>query len=93
MALVIGVGEGGSFYVDETKCTVESMRDEQHFKIRVFHPFFENLFEITDKIQVEILPEVLVSAGPVRPGLASLAIDAPRHMTILRERLYVGSRG
>lgn len=74
--------------MDKIQCIVEDMRDEQHFRIRVLTSFFEEIYDVTDKKQVEILPEVMVSAGPVRPGLASLAIEAPRHKTILREKLF-----
>lgn len=89
MALVIGVPEGGAFYVGDTRCEIVDMRDEHHFRVRVVEPFMNREFEVTDKSQVEILPDVWVSAGDVRSGLASLAIEAPRSVKILREKLYV----
>lgn len=89
MPLVIGVPDGGSFRVGNTQCTVEELRDEQHFKVVVHTEFFTKVFEISAMARVEILPDVFVSAGKDKwPGLASLAIDAPKNVTILREKLW-----
>lgn len=89
MALVIGVREGGTFRVGDVRCTVEELRDEQHFKIKVHEEFFTKVYEVTSMSQVEIMPKVFVSAGKDKwPGMASLSIEAPKHITILRERLY-----
>jgi hypothetical protein len=94
--LIIGVFEGGSFYVDDLKCTVTKIVDEVEFHLLVDTPAMTQEFVITDRRMTPILTNPLVLVGAGSRGsktTARVMIKAPRKVTILREKLYKKSHG
>lgn len=89
MALILGMKEGRSFFVGDTKVTVEEVVHQQRFKVRV-HGAMDKLLEVDVKQRVEILTDVFVSAGKPHQNrdLVQVAIEAPRHVKVLRDVLY-----
>jgi hypothetical protein len=81
MALIIGVPMGKDFYVGETRIEVIDITDELNYRLRVG----SQEFDISDDCSVEVLPEVLISAGK-RGGsdIARIAIQAPKRIPIRR---------
>lgn len=90
MALVLTMRKNSSFYVADQKVTVTDILSEDHVVLKTDGA----VFDVTDERSVEVLPDVFVSVG-VRGQLdmARIAIEAPRHLTILREDKYGASKG
>lgn len=94
MALVFELypDEGyNDFYVEDVRVTLESIRHEFNFKLKVHKPNIHTLHEITDMRAEEILPGVRVSAGTgadiSRHGV-KVAIEAPRRIRVDRGSVY-----
>jgi hypothetical protein len=49
-------------------------------------------FYVTGSMAVEILPGVRVSAGIAKGAMASVAIEAPQYMNIVRGKVYERTR-
>ena len=96
MALVLGVREGESVFIDDRKITLQKILTPVRYKVLVEggpHQF-DAIYEITAKERVEILPDVYLSAGvDASMDHAKLAFDAPRNRVILRQRLYEQKQG
>jgi hypothetical protein len=87
MPLVLSLREGQDFYVAEDQFVVDEIRDETDFTIR--HAKTKQLFDVTDAHAVEILPDVLVSAGDNAPSsMVRVTIDAPEQILVLRGDKY-----
>lgn len=90
MALIIGVAEGGDFFVGDTRVVVSDIEDDLHYKCTVMEKDGESkTYQISDEEATEIIPTVMVSAGKRgKVDLARIAISAPRQLRILRGNLY-----
>jgi len=89
MALVISVKEGEKFYIQDTPVEVSRILDPLKFKVTVIGSTMNSVFNISDRVAVEILPGVMVSAGKNGSMLAvKVVIQAPKTIKILRAALY-----
>lgn len=86
--LTIGVREGESFYVDDTRCLVAVLHDPGRMKIDVCEPAMTRRYEINSKVKTEILPGVLVQTGRPYKGEPTVVVEAASSKVILREELY-----
>lgn len=94
MALVIFVGEGKPFYVDDTPVYVDQVINAQEAVLRVG----KDTFKIGLNRATKVLDGVMVAVGlngkgkpsPSEPGVR-LLVTAPKSIKILREKLYLGS--
>ena len=78
-------------YIEDTRVTIHKIYDARRFKVKVHGTAIDKIYEVTDKLQTEILPNVRVTAGNnVDPDkdMIKLAIEAPRRLKILRGSLY-----
>jgi len=93
MALTLGLEPGSSFYVDDTRVSVHKITHSLNFKLKVHTPAMDYIYEITDKRAVEIIPQVMVSAGnKASSEMVKVVITAPKVKKILREKLYHQSK-
>lgn len=88
MALILSLKEGQDFYVGNERFVLTEIVDENRF--RLVHDIANGPAEpkpmlITDERSREVLPDVFVSAGEMhQTNVASIVIDAPREILILR---------
>lgn len=103
MPLVLGLYEGGKFYVGSTPVELEKIREDGTLQLVVHHQNGpKSSFVVNDMEAQEIVPEVFVSMGKskkqqkygrmYRSSMARVAIEAPRNIVILREELYDSGR-
>lgn len=87
MALTLGIPEGGKFYVGDDAVTLAKIVSDEHFVLEVRG----KAFDVTGDRGVEILPDVVISAGnhPEWVREVQVVISAPRSIRILREALYL----
>ena len=91
MALVISLRRGECFFVDETPVRVTRVVSFREFILQVNDG---QRYTVTDDRMVEILPDVFVGVGHSKqPYLACLAVEAPREIAIVREKLYEPMEG
>ena len=96
MSLTLSIRKGESFRVNDTQCTVTDILGPHHFTLTVNEVpghLGPVMYKIDHKVAQEVLPQVTVCSSnrdeQDREGtLVSVCIDAPRHITVLRERLY-----
>lgn len=88
MALSLGIKMGSVFIVGGKPVEVLSIGPGQVATLKVADG---KVLKVTDKARVEAMPEVYVSLGPSRDGMAShrLAFEAPRSISIVREEALV----
>ena len=85
MALVLGLSDGDDFFVGDERVTLESVIEPVAFTLKVRG----DEFLITDRKSVEVLPDVMISAGtPGRSCVVKVVIDAPRSVPIWRGNIY-----
>lgn len=87
MSLNLVVEKGKSIYVGGVEVQVTEILASKRFKLCVKQDWADQVFEITNRMKVDIMPQVRVSAGLGTQQVAKLMIDAPRHIVILREEL------
>jgi hypothetical protein len=89
MPLVMSLKTGDDFYVEDERVIVGAIHGRMHFEVQVEKT--GSVFQVTDDEAQELFTDVFVSAGP-RPasGIARVAIEAPREITILRGDRYRG---
>ena len=88
MPLILSMKEGEDFYVGDIRVVVKTIYDQDHFLIGVEEVSYVE-YDVLDDKAVEILPDVMVSAGNrAHSGVARVAISAPLDHTILRGRKY-----
>lgn len=93
MALVLAMQEGRSIYVGDTEVVVESVQSASRVKVRVKGPL-DTLHTLTLNNRTEILPTVYLQLGTgSTPTMVKLVIEAPKHITILRDSLYEVDKG
>lgn len=88
MALVLSLRKGKKFYVGDEgalfEVTVHKIIDDSHFQLELPDG---RVVDVTDDKMVEIAPDVMVGVGTrMEEGLARVAIEAPRHINISREK-------
>jgi len=91
MALILALYDESDFYVQDTRVTVHKIYDTRRFKLKVHGSCLDKIFEITDRQQTEILPNVRVTAGNnVDPKkiMVKVSIEAPKRLKILRGKLW-----
>lgn len=97
MALVLEIGIGRGFYVDDTKVTVEQIYSPSRFQIMVHDLAMSKTMEVGNKVQTEILPDVFVQAGRDQTkgygDMCKIAITAPPDVIIARDTLYEKQNG
>jgi hypothetical protein len=79
------------FYVEDVRVTLESIRHEFNYKLKVWSPNLHTVVEVTDQRAVEILPGVRVSAGDgadIAKHAVKVAIEAPRRIRVDRGTVY-----
>jgi sRNA-binding carbon storage regulator CsrA len=89
MPLVLSLRTGQDFYVGDVQVVVGEILGKSRLKVRV--PKSGRVYEISDEEAVELRekPDVFLSAGDrATTGVARVAIDAPREVTILRGESY-----
>ena len=89
MALILTLKKGERFYVGENIIEVTAIYSDAHFSIKVDDGAE---FDVLDDKMVEVIPEVFVSVGNRHvDDLARVAVEAPRSVPILREKLKRGT--
>ena len=93
MPLVLSMKPGQDFYVGGCRMSVGTVNGRQSFDVHVDKTGVTHC--ITEDEAIEVLPDVFISSGPrLAVGIARVAIDAPREVTILRgDRYREGSDG
>lgn len=84
MALVLGLKEGESFYVDKKPVKVSKVKSANNFTLTIENEFASESFEINGESRVQILPEVYCSAGYGSMQQVRVLVEAPRHIKLLR---------
>ncbi len=88
--LTVGLVKGGAVYVNDTKITVHKITHSLSFQVKVHTPGMDRIFSVDDRKATEVMQNVMVSAGNKgSEGMVKVVINAPRHMKILREKLYL----
>lgn len=93
--LILGIPEGGAFYVGDTRIVVSKIMSEVEFKVQVEGPITQE-FVINDRKKTTVMtnPHVrLASALKGQRNTARVMITALRSVTILREGLYLENHG
>lgn len=87
MALVLVLREHQDFYVRDDQFIMREIISDVEFEIE--HVKTGTIFKINDRRGVEVLQDVVISAGAhPQKHLARVAITAPRSITILRGDRY-----
>ena len=84
MALILSLRVGEAFYCNDNRVEVADVKGPGHFVLTTK----DAGFEIFDNRSEEVLPDVRVSSG--NKGTreqASIVIEAPRDITILRDKV------
>lgn len=90
MPLTLGIKPGHSFYVGDTKVEVSEVLGPHKFKVTVYEQTMNRIFTVTDQRSTEVMPNVLLSTGlNSSPELMRVVVEAPRHIRVLREKLYL----
>lgn len=90
LVLTLGLGlKDQAFYVNDTRVELREVISGSRFKLRVIGAALDQEFWITDRNQIQILPNVKVSAGhKANPGQVKVAIEAPPQIPIKRESIW-----
>ena len=89
MPLVLSVPEGSHILVGDKKINVDRVLTCQRYQVSVEGAFI-NKYEITNRSNVEVLPDVHLSAGLGSSSVAKMVVTAPKNVLILREELADG---
>lgn len=95
MALILAAQENDSIYVGDTRVTVVEIVRPTLFKVEVDGDgMLPTVYTIRASERTEILPDVFLSAGNTgNMVMVKLVFEAHKERIILRERLYLRSRG
>lgn len=100
MALSLRFKEGERVFIGNIPVLVAEILGPQKFKVDVQHPSITQRYTVTDRIGVQILPNVVVSAGLNErvykdsgngqnpDDSVKMVFKAPRAIEILREPIY-----
>lgn len=87
MPLVLSLRQRQDFFVGDERFVIDHVYSDTHFRIR--HEATGKVFDITDTMSTEILPDVRVFAGDQEQAmLVRVAIEAPREIVVLRGERY-----
>jgi hypothetical protein len=87
VSLALSFREQEDFFVGDIRFVIEAIHSDSSFRLRRVGD--GRIFEINVSRAIEILPGVFASAGHrSQTTLARIAIDAPRHVCVLRGRKY-----
>ena len=88
MALVLGIQEGRSFYLGDIQ--VELMKIETPSRVKLMiHGSINQIVTIGPNNRTELMPSIYASLGTDSSiDQAKIALEAPRHIKILRDNLY-----
>ena len=86
MPLILSVTEGDDIFINDDRLIVEAIYGDGRCDVMLG----DQEFEIGDAKSVEVMPEVLVSAGLLanNPRYVRLVFKAPRSIMILRGEKY-----
>ena len=88
MALVLGMQEGRSFFLNDVKVEVEKIQTPTRTSL-IVHGAFLKKVTITPKNRTELIPGVYASIGTDSTvEQVKVALEAPRNIKILRDNLY-----
>jgi hypothetical protein len=79
------------FYVGDVRVSLVKVTTPTKFTLHVEMPGMNYRYEVTDRHATEIMPEVKVAAGRATDASRSvvrIVVDAPRHIRVLRGKLY-----
>ena len=83
MPLVLSLKKSQDFYVGDERFVVTAVTSQTTFTLR--HDQSGKVFKVTDAKQVEVAPQVWVSAGEKPEAMvARVSIEAPISMLIIR---------
>jgi len=91
MGLAISLYPKSDFYINDTQVTIHKIYHEKRFKLKVNSIGIDRIYEITDRNQTEILPNVRVTAGDKNDPtieVIKVVITAPPTIKILRGKLW-----
>jgi len=88
MALVLGMQEGRSFYLNSTRVDVEKISTPTRVTLLIHGPVMQKM-TIGPNHRTELQPGVYASIGTDSTiDQIKVAIEAPRNIKILRDNLY-----
>lgn len=88
MALVIGMQEGRSFFLNDIQVDVERIHTPKRVTLLIHDSILKKV-TITDTLRAELIPNVFASIGTdTTIDQAKIALEAPRNIKILRDNLY-----
>jgi len=88
MALVLGMTEGRSFFLNDIQVDVEKIHTPKRVTLNVHGTFIQKV-TITDSVRAELMPNVYASIGTDSTiDQVKVALEAPRNIKILRDNLY-----
>ena len=92
MALVIGMQEGKSFFLNDTEVKVLKIATPTRVVLEIDGPIISRK-TIGPNHRTELMSEVFASIGlDSTVEQAKIALEAPRNVKILRDTLYYGSK-
>ena len=95
MGLALALYENSDFYVQDVRVSIHKIYHSKRFKVMVHGVGVDKIYEITDRQQTEILPNVRLSAGNnvnTDTVMVKAVISAPKTLKILRGKLYRKSK-
>lgn len=91
MALALGVRPDEHVYIGDTKVGITQVFDPWKFEVKTADGHTD---VVSHEDWVELMPEVWLSVGSKSSRkMLRLLIDAPRSVTILRDKVYERSQG
>ena len=88
MALILGIREGRSFYLGKLKVSLEKIQTPNKVKVKI-HGSIDQVMTLGPNNRTELIPGVYASIGTGSTiEMAKIAIEAPRHVKILRDSIY-----
>ena len=88
MALVLGMAQGRSFYLNDIQVEVEKIVTPTRVNL-IVHGAFLKKMTIGPNHRTELLPGIYASIGTDSDAeQAKVVLEAPRNIKILRDKLY-----
>jgi len=88
MALVLGVREGRSFYLNDLQVELTRIETPSRVKLTIHGPILK-IVTIGPNQRTELMPNIYASLGTDSTiEQAKIALEAPRNIKILRDKLY-----
>lgn len=88
MALVLGIQEGRSFYLNDLKVELTRIETPSRVKLTIYGQILK-VVTIGPNQRTELMPGIYASLGTDSTiEQAKIALEAPRNIKILRDKLY-----